>query len=171
MKWADQIKLAHRLAKSEEEKLFAQWLPLVVRECKRLGRNDDDSFQIGAIGLMKAVREWWAERGHIANIAARCILNALGNDWIYSRRGKRDPGREQTNEFGGVGTSQNWEASDAQMEYRAFLSHATEREREVIEFYLLEGNLAAQKRFGITKTRVNALVREGVKRIRRAVGA
>ena len=62
----------------------------VIQRFSNRGENADDLFQVGCIGLIKAIRTFDEKKGRLATYACRCIENEL----LMFLRGKKKSSRE-----------------------------------------------------------------------------
>ena len=175
------------------EELIAGNLRLVLSVIQRFanrGENADDLFQVGCIGLIKAIRTFDEKKGRLATYACRCIENEL----LMFLRGKKKSSREvslfepigqdkEGNEIHLVDViEQNQPDIVENMELtgnirRLFTlidANLTERERQIIIMrYGLYGNREVTQneigeKLGISRSYVSRIEKKALQKLRKA---
>jgi RNA polymerase sporulation-specific sigma factor len=179
-----------QLSSDQENALVAQWLPLVKRVCREVSKikaqveNDDSWLQVGAIGLLKAVRTFRTNGGaKFQTYAFTCILTELLKELQHQSRLKRTGLRQWSYDQAITPTYDGGEATPwgedkfvsedkgpVALEAESLLNLAAAAERPFLKLHFEVGNVKAAQVLGVSRQRVEQRVKAGLERIRRAVG-
>ena len=129
--------------------------------------NDEDLYQIGMIGLLKAVRHYKDDTYKLSTYAARCIYNEIAKEFAYRDREMRtcdtisldaEQSKDGNLTLHGLIEDKMQNQSETVMIINQFLNKLTGRQKQIFELIIQEYNYAEiGEIIGLSRARVSQL--------------
>lgn len=137
--------------------------------------NDEDLYQIGMIGLLKAIRSYKDDTYKLSTYAARCIFNEISKELQYRNRKMRtcdtisldaEQSKDGKLSLHGAISDRVQEQSEIVIIINQYLSSLKGRKKQVLELIIQEYNYAEiGEKLGISRERVRQISTEIINKL------
>ena len=142
--------------------------------------NDEDLYQIGMIGLLKAIRSYKDDTYKFSTYAARCIYNAIAQELQRQNREMRtcdtisldaEQSKDGNLTLHGLIEDKMQNQSETVMIINQFLNKLTGRQKQIFELIIQEYNYAEiGEIIGLSRARVSQLSQEIIENLKIKLG-
>ncbi len=134
----------------------------------------EELFQVGLIGLIKAVDTFDIDKGFsFSTYAKKCIMNEIS---MYFRKNNKDENHlNDLNDFSDIDLEENYIEQEEKIIILKMIKDLPEREREIILMYFgfygkLYTQLEIANKFGIGQSYVSRLIKSIIVKFRKEIG-
>lgn len=148
---------------------------MVLYKHFRLYVNDEDLFQIGMIGLLKAIRSYKADTYKFSTYAARCIYNAIAQEFQRQNCEMRtcdaisldaEQSKDGNLNLYGLIEDKMQNQSETVMIINQYLNKLTGRQKQIFELIVQEYNYSEiGEKLGLSRERIRQLSTEIINKL------